>query len=115
MTAGSLRSSVRLRHTSLVALKTMSPMTLARRKPGDQSLSVLRRGFAGGRLAVRALARTAAGARSIAVLPVGRRAWLAALHDVLDLLLVDRLVLDQRLGHTVQLLDLTLEDAFRVL
>src|SRR5690554_4269830 len=49
-------------------------------------------------------------ARLRGLVPILRRPRRAPLHDVPNLLLVDGLVLDQRLGHQVQLLDVLLEN-----
>src|SRR5690606_6321230 len=62
-----------------------------------------------------ALAHLAARGRRGRVVPSRRRLRIAAFHDVLDLRLVDRLVLDERLGHLVQLVDVGLEDALATL
>jgi len=61
-------------------------------------------------LAVRPLARLGTGARHVAVFPVRRRLRVAALHDVLDLFLVDGLVLHECVGHLVELVEVRLED-----
>src|SRR4051812_23634736 len=47
--------------------------------------------------------------RADRVVPVRRRLRLLAVHDVLDLRLVDRLVLHERVGHRVELVEIALE------
>src|SRR5262245_44929974 len=78
--------------------------------PGVEFGSVLRRRLSRRRVALASLARTAAGRGRIAILPVVWLTRIAPGHDVADLPFVDRLVLDERLGHLVQLVVLALED-----
>src|SRR5678810_951800 len=63
-----------------------------------------------GRLGARAARRRA---RRSAFFPVLGWSGRLTLHDVGDLLLVERLVLDETLGHQVQLLDVGFEDLLR--
>src|SRR5262245_22479973 len=122
MTAGVERSKVRSAQTSCMgAQRNRCPQTKSDGGPALVKQACSTRSMLAGWLPDRRLGRvplaaaTTADRRRRGVVPIGGRTRITAIHDVLDLCFVDRFVLDQRLGHLVQLVHVGLEDALGAL